>query len=326
MPRLWIEADGSAFGAAGNGAALRGLGRGRGRSRLGRGSAVAASRTAGFAAGFAASCTALVAVAEQALRATRRPGGDTACGTSAHRPSRKPARKPARKPSRKRPGSKRRRPSRTRACGTSSSCRPSRKPVASRLASLRASLFAAGRFRAAALGGFASAGRRRRSPWPRTGPSCPRTGRGPGCGGTSCTSPQPQACLASRLTGLRASLFAGRFGHRPSDRPFRSRRPWRKHCTRRSHRRSARACDPGVQSRTPGCTGLRSPGALQKSSCFSLSNNSFTVNWGWGRWVATRSSYGVLRQGRRAIPWLDSHPIRLPDAPSRRATMARAIR
>jgi hypothetical protein len=34
----------------------------------------------------------------------------------------------------------------------------------------------------------------------------------------------------------------------------------------------------------------------------------------------TRSSYGVLRQGRRTIPWLDSHPIRLPDAPSRRTT------
>jgi hypothetical protein len=36
-------------------------------------------------------------------------------------------------------------------------------------------------------------------------------------------------------------------------------------------------------------------------------------------WVATRRSYGVLRQGRRTTPWLDSKPLRLPDAPSRRA-------
>ena len=38
-----------------------------------------------------------------------------------------------------------------------------------------------------------------------------------------------------------------------------------------------------------------------------------------------RDSYGVLRQGRRANPWLDFFPIRLPDAPSRRATVARTI-
>jgi hypothetical protein len=33
-------------------------------------------------------------------------------------------------------------------------------------------------------------------------------------------------------------------------------------------------------------------------------------------WVGSLSSHGVLRQVRRTIPWLDTYPIRLPDAPS----------
>lgn len=33
-------------------------------------------------------------------------------------------------------------------------------------------------------------------------------------------------------------------------------------------------------------------------------------------WVGFRSSHGVLRQVRRTIPWFNSYPIRLPDAPS----------
>ena len=35
-----------------------------------------------------------------------------------------------------------------------------------------------------------------------------------------------------------------------------------------------------------------------------------------GSWVGFLSSHGVLRQVRRTIPWFDTYPIRLPDAPS----------
>ena len=131
-----------------------------------------------------------------------------------------------------------------------------------------------------------------------------RGGHGSSAGSRASRSRPFRSSAASRAR----LLAAGRFGTTSLGDRARSRQPWRTHCTRRSHRSSARACDPGVQSRTPGCTRLRSPGALQKSSCFSLSNHSFTVNWGWRMWVATRSSYGVLRQGRRANPWPDFLP------------------